>query len=100
MPSLGGQSYSIIQPSIDHIPNPVVPAPSLREQGAMVMNNLWIWLVVGLVPYYMRRQYTPDGTRVVTLRALFWSLHVQRTCSGHYDWTVEVPLIKQLRDAV
>lgn len=64
------------------------------------MNELWIWLTVGLVPYHIRHQYTPDGTRVLTVRALFWSLHVQRLRSGQHDWTVQVPLIERTRDVV
>lgn len=64
------------------------------------MNELWIWLAVGLVPYYIHHQYTPDGVRVFTVRALFWSLQVQRQWSGQHAWTVQVPLIERLRDAV
>lgn len=64
------------------------------------MNEIWIWLVLGLVPYRVRHRYTRSGERVWTVQALFWSVHIEHQCSGHYDWAVQVPLIERLRDAV
>lgn len=63
-------------------------------------NEIWIWLAVGLVPYRVARKHLAGGVRSLEVRALFWSLTVRLRQSGRHDWTVRVPLVERLRDAV
>jgi hypothetical protein len=63
------------------------------------MNTLWIWFVVGLIPYYVNKQQTRNGW-VLQVRALFWSLEILLNPCGWHRWTLRVPLIKQLHNAV
>ena len=85
------------------------------------------WLAVGLVPYHIAKRYPTRHTRAVTIRALFWTLDIRttRTPVGagrlrrggrdfqspgrnrrrvrwqhHSAWTLHIPLIERLRDAV
>jgi hypothetical protein len=63
-------------------------------------NEIWIWLAVGLVPYRIARKHLAGGVRLLEIRALFWSLTVRLRHSGRHDWTVRVPLVERMRDAV
>lgn len=63
-------------------------------------NEIWIWLAVGLVPYRIARKHLAGGVRLLEIRALFWSLTVRLRPSGRHDWTVRVPLVERMRDAV
>jgi hypothetical protein len=71
-------------------------------QGAMTMNRneVFIWLVVGLVPYRIKRQYLAGNVRTLEVQALFWSLVVRLRASGLHDWTLRVPLIEQMKKAI
>ena len=64
----------------------------------MFGNNLWVWLIVGLIPYYINKQPTRNGW-ILQVRALFWSLEVHRQ-QGRNRLTLRVPLIERLRSAV
>jgi hypothetical protein len=70
-------------------------------KGEMTMNELQIQigLLVGLLPYKIKRQHQAGGRRTLELRALFWSLTVQRRRGGRHDWVLRVPAIERLRDA-
>lgn len=57
-------------------------------------NQLWIWLVVGLVPYYGALCKAKGGQKFI-LQALFWSLEVYRQHNGFRQWTVHIPLIQR-----
>jgi hypothetical protein len=61
---------------------------------------LWIWLAVGVVPHSVKRKHLRGGVRTVEVRALFWSLELRLRQSGRHDWTVRVPLVERMRDAV
>jgi hypothetical protein len=63
-------------------------------------NEIWIWLAVGLVPYRVARKHLAGGGHLLEIRALFWSLELRRRQSGRHDWTVRVPLVERVRDAV
>jgi hypothetical protein len=65
----------------------------------MFGNNLWIWLIVGLIPYYIKKQPSRNGW-ILQIRALFWSLELHRPRVGLNKWTIRVPLIERLRSAV
>lgn len=76
---------------------------------------VWLWLVVGLLPYAIERRWRRDR-RALQMRALFWSLEVwtqdarrrgrrraRRNGRGRparRTWTLRVPLIEHLRDGV
>jgi hypothetical protein len=66
----------------------------------MDMNeNEWIWLMAGLIPYRIERKVLPQGKRILTVQALFWTFAVHG-CRGQRTWVLRVPLIERLRDAV
>jgi len=76
------------------------------------MNDLttYAWLTVGTVPYYIETRLPSRCQRIVTIRALFWSLEVRtrwprsprggRRNRSRTNWTLHIPLIERLRDAV
>jgi hypothetical protein len=49
-------------------------------------NEIWLWLVGGLVPYHVKQVNLPSRERSLEVRALFWSLAVRRRSHGHYEW--------------
>jgi hypothetical protein len=59
----------------------------------MQINGLW--LVVGLLPYCIKRQHTKDG-HIVCVRALFWLLTI-RWQHGQCSWEIALPLIEHWR---
>ncbi len=65
----------------------------------MFDNNLWIWLLVGIIPYYISRQRVRNG-KLLCLRALFWSLKIRLHQSEQCQWTLHVPLIERMRTAI
>ena len=40
-------------------------------------NLTWAWLAAGLVPYHIEKRYPSRRERIVTIRALFWTLEVR-----------------------
>lgn len=55
----------------------------------------WYWLIVGIVPYTIKRQRMRDE-QVLTVKALFWRLTI---CwgSGPSSWDLSIPFIERLR---
>lgn len=66
----------------------------------MTLDDLKVWLVLGFVPYNIQKRYGPGGTRLCEIRALFWTFAVKGRPSGRHDWTLRVPLIEKLCQAV
>lgn len=66
----------------------------------ITFDDLKIWLVLGLMPYRIYKQCLPGGLRYIEIRALFWTFNIKQRPSGHHDWTLRVPLIEKLRQAV
>lgn len=62
--------------------------------------TMWMWLVIGLVPYSIKMEYRTGGGKFLEVRALFWWLIVYQRRNGRCDWKVRVALIYKLRDAV
>jgi hypothetical protein len=87
--------------SINHQPDDA-GIIAITTKGAMTMNGkeVWIWLAVGLVPYRIAWKHLAGGVRLLEIRALFWSLELRLRRSGRHDWTVRVPLVERVRDAV
>jgi hypothetical protein len=52
----------------------------------------WLWLVVGLMPYSIKRYQMKDEQRV-HIRALFWilTIHWQQ---GQNSWELSLPLVE------
>jgi hypothetical protein len=65
----------------------------------MIGSDIWLWLVVGLIPYYTNKQRMGNGW-ILRVRALCWSLEIDRQPSGQNRWTLCVSLIERLRNAV
>jgi hypothetical protein len=66
-------------------------------------NLTWAWLAAGLVPYHIEKKVPSRRERVVTIRALFWSLEVRTRRlrrTRRTEWTLHIPLIERVRDAV
>jgi hypothetical protein len=55
----------------------------------------WLWLIVGLVPYIIKLQFTTDE-QVLTVKALFWRLTI-RWRNEHSSWDLRIPFIEHLR---
>lgn len=55
----------------------------------------WFWLIVGLVPYTIKRQQT-DNEQILTIKALFWRLTIRRE-NGPNSWDLSIPFIEHLR---
>lgn len=60
---------------------------------------LYIWFIIGLIPYRIKHQRLTRGERRLEVQALFWSLDGHRQRST-YAWSLRVPLIEKLRHAV
>ncbi len=55
----------------------------------------WLWLVVGLLPYSIKRQRAKNE-QVVGVRALLWHLSMHWR-QGHCSWELSFPLIEHWR---
>jgi hypothetical protein len=63
-------------------------------------NQILISLILGILPYWIRRTHETGGEWTLTINALFWSLTIHRRWDGRRDWTLRVPLINKLADAI
>ena len=63
-------------------------------------NQTLIALLLGILPYRIQRQHQTGGERTLEIRALFWTLTIHRRWNGRHDWTLRIPLIDKLRDAI
>lgn len=61
-------------------------------------SQVWIGLLVGLVPYQVERRQAGQRVRL-TVRALFWSLEGRRSSARRWRWTLRVALIERVRNA-
>ena len=52
----------------------------------------WFWLVVGLLPYSIKR-YQAKDEQILTVKALFWRLTI-RWKKGERTWEISFPLIE------
>ncbi len=55
----------------------------------------WLWLVVGLIPYFIKRQRR-GNEQILTMKAIFWRLTV-RWEDGQYLWNLSIPFIEHVR---
>ena len=63
----------------------------------MLINNLWLWFLVGLIPYYVTNGWLLSNVQRIEVRAVFWTLTVWRRRGGSSAWVVRIPLIEWLR---
>jgi hypothetical protein len=61
----------------------------------MAMDINWLWLVVGLIPYSIKRHQTKDE-QLVTVKAIFWRLTI-RLRQGQCSWDLYIPFIEHLQ---
>ena len=66
----------------------------------MKEQQIWLWLAAGLIPYRIERKCLRGGVRTLRLQALFWALDIRQRPSGRHDWTLRVPLVTRLQDAI
>ena len=55
----------------------------------------WFWLVVGLVPYSIKRQHVKD-VQMLSIHALFWRLTIRKR-RGIRSWNLSIPLVTHLK---
>ncbi len=63
-------------------------------------HNLWIWLIVGMIPYSIQQRSLEDGERLFAAHALFWSVAVCSDQKRYIRWMLRIPLIQRLQDAI
>ncbi len=63
--------------------------------GVMTMQINWLWLIVGLLPYSIKRDKTKDR-QISTAKALFWQVTIIWR-EEQYLLEVSIPLIEHLR---
>jgi len=63
--------------------------------GVMTMQINWFWLIVGLLPYSIKRQQT-EKEQIFTLKALLWRFTIHQT-GDQCSWDLSIPLIEHLR---
>jgi hypothetical protein len=61
----------------------------------MTMDINWLWLVVGLLPYSIKRQNFKDE-QLLAIKALFWRIAI-RWKQGKCSWDLCIPFIEHLR---
>jgi len=59
------------------------------------MDINWLWLVVGLLPYSIKRHQGKEE-QLLAVRALFWRLSI-RWQRGKCSWDLSVPWIEHWR---
>jgi len=59
------------------------------------MDINWLWLVVGLIPYSIKRQYIKNE-QMLTIKALFWRLTIHWK-DGQCSWNLYIPFIEHLQ---
>ena len=55
----------------------------------------WFWLLLGVIPYSIKRQYK-QHIQHMYFRALLWQLSLQWQ-QGHCSWHITFPWIEQRR---
>lgn len=55
----------------------------------------WLWLVVGLIPYSIKRQHT-KSEQILSMYALFWRITIRWQCEKR-SWELSIPLITHLK---
>lgn len=58
----------------------------------------WIWLLVSVVPYSVKRERTSNIQSLV-LSALFWQFCIKYQKRYHYSWSFSLPWIEQTHRA-
>ncbi len=59
-------------------------------------NNFWMWLIVGMMPYYAKQHSVANGKRLLEVRALFWSIAIWSQQKGDTSWKVRIGLIQKI----
>ncbi len=55
----------------------------------------WLWLAVGFIPYFIKRQQKTDE-QTLSIHALFWRFTI-RWQHGTCSWDLSIPLILHLK---
>jgi len=63
--------------------------------GVMTMDINRLWIVVGLIPYSIKRQKMKNE-QILTVKALFWRLTIRRK-KKQVSWELYIPFIEHLR---
>lgn len=63
-------------------------------------HNLWLWFVAGMIPYDIKQQFLSDDSRWLQAHAFFWSAEICLNCKRQTQWTIRIPLVLRLRNAL
>jgi len=63
--------------------------------GVMTMQINWFLLIIGIVPYNIKRQLKKDE-QVLMMKALFWQLTI-RWRQGYCSWVLSIPFIEHMQ---
>jgi hypothetical protein len=58
----------------------------------------WLWFLLGMVPYALKRQASELGGYTLELRALFWSMTIRILPMKSAQWVLNIGAIQRLRD--
>jgi hypothetical protein len=61
----------------------------------MTMQINWLWLVIGLLPYSIKR-YRAKNEQLLTVKALFWRLTIRQK-KEQYSWEIAFPWLEHWR---
>ena len=59
-----------------------------------------LWLIAGLIPYYIEQRWQRGRTHVTEVRALFWNMRIYQYRSGRKNWKITIPLSQRLGKVV
>lgn len=63
----------------------------------MSENEIWMWLIMGFIPYYINLQQV-RREQLLQIYALFWSFEIHAR-QHQRRWIFRMPLIKRLQNA-
>lgn len=67
----------------------------LQAIWTWMVQTPWCWLIMGLVPYRIKRHWTQQE-QTVSLQAFCWQL-VMHWQDGHCSWELVIRFLKRLR---
>ncbi len=60
----------------------------------------WLWFLLGMVPYALKRQSSESGGDMLELRAFFWSMTIRILPAKSAQWVLNIGAIQRLCNIV
>jgi hypothetical protein len=64
-----------------------------------MIEYIWIWFALGLVPHFIM-YYNENGCCCFVIQTAFWRFNYLHCNTSTVKWSLDVPLINWLRNAV